>query len=75
MVSDGIFRVEETARTMGSLIPKGTHRLKSAVATFEPQAGMGQSRRVGRFANVSIITAAAMAKVARILDMGRHRSA
>jgi len=75
MVGDGIFRVEETARTMGSLIPKGTHWLKSTVAKFEPQAGMGQNRRVGRFATISIITAAAMAKAARILDMGSHRSA
>lgn len=37
MVGGGIFRAEETVRTMGSLIPKGVHWLKSAVAAFEPE--------------------------------------
>lgn len=37
MVGGGIFEPTETARTMGSLIPKGVHWLKSAVAAFEPQ--------------------------------------
>ncbi|WGW03099.1 bifunctional protein tyrosine phosphatase family protein/NAD(P)/FAD-dependent oxidoreductase [Tropicibacter oceani] len=37
MVGGGIFEAESTARTMGSLIPKGVHWLKSAVAAFEPQ--------------------------------------
>ena len=36
MVGGGIFTAEETVRTMGSLIPKGVHWLKSAVAAFEP---------------------------------------
>jgi sulfide:quinone oxidoreductase len=36
MVGAGIFKPEETARTMGSLIPKGVHWIKSAVAAFEP---------------------------------------
>jgi sulfide:quinone oxidoreductase len=36
MVGGGIFEPEETARTMGSLIPKGVHWIKSAVAAFEP---------------------------------------
>ena len=36
MVGAGIFTAEETARTMGSLIPKGVHWIKSAVAAFEP---------------------------------------
>lgn len=36
MVGGGIFDAQTTARTMGSLIPKGVHWLKSAVAAFEP---------------------------------------
>ena len=38
MVGGGIFTPEQTAKTMGSLIPKGVHWIKSAVASFEPQA-------------------------------------
>ena len=38
MVGGGIFTAEQTAKTMGSLIPKGVHWIKSAVAAFEPQA-------------------------------------
>jgi sulfide:quinone oxidoreductase len=37
MVGGGIFEAQETVRTMGSLIPKGVHWLKSAVAAFEPK--------------------------------------
>ena len=37
MVGGGIFDAEDTVRTMGSLIPKGVHWLKSAVAAFEPE--------------------------------------
>ena len=37
MVGGGIFDADETVRTMGSLIPKGVHWLKSAVAAFEPE--------------------------------------
>ncbi|MBZ8117747.1 TIGR01244 family phosphatase [Roseovarius sp. LXJ103] len=37
MVGGGIFNAEQTARTMGSLIPKGVHWIKSAVAAFEPE--------------------------------------
>tara|TARA_R110002126_G_scaffold70082_3_gene176652 strand:+ start:1881 stop:3554 length:1674 start_codon:yes stop_codon:yes gene_type:complete len=37
MVGGGIFEAEQTSRTMGSLIPKGVHWIKSAVAAFEPQ--------------------------------------
>ncbi len=37
MVGGGIFDAEDTARTMGSLIPKGVHWIKSAVAAFEPE--------------------------------------
>jgi sulfide:quinone oxidoreductase len=37
MVGGGIFEAGTTARTMGSLIPKGVHWIKSAVAAFEPQ--------------------------------------
>lgn len=37
MVGGGIFKPAQTAKTMGSLIPKGVHWLKSAVAAFEPQ--------------------------------------
>ncbi|MFZ7089736.1 TIGR01244 family sulfur transferase [Primorskyibacter sp. 2E233] len=37
MVGGGIFEAESTVRTMGSLIPKGVHWIKSAVAAFEPQ--------------------------------------
>jgi len=36
MVGGGIFEPAETARTMGSLIPRGVHWIKSAVAAFEP---------------------------------------
>ncbi len=37
MVGGGIFEAKDTVRTMGSLIPKGVHWLKSAVAAFEPK--------------------------------------
>jgi len=36
MVGGGIFDPEDTARTMGSLIPKGVAWIKAAVAAFEP---------------------------------------
>ncbi|WP_372675311.1 TIGR01244 family sulfur transferase [Aquicoccus sp.] len=36
MVGAGIFEPAETAKTMGSLIPRGVHWIKSAVAAFEP---------------------------------------
>ncbi|MDG4650563.1 TIGR01244 family sulfur transferase [Roseibacterium sp. SDUM158017] len=37
MVGGGIFEAASTARTMGSLIPRGMHWIKSAVAAFEPK--------------------------------------
>jgi sulfide:quinone oxidoreductase len=37
MVGGGIFEPQETARTMASLIPRGVHWIKAAVAAFEPQ--------------------------------------
>ncbi|SEP96928.1 bifunctional protein tyrosine phosphatase family protein/NAD(P)/FAD-dependent oxidoreductase [Thalassovita taeanensis] len=37
MVGAGIFDAQTTAKTMGSLIPKGVHWIKSAVAAFEPK--------------------------------------
>ena len=37
MVGGGIFEARETARTMGSLIPRGVHWIKAAVAAFEPE--------------------------------------
>jgi sulfide:quinone oxidoreductase len=37
MVGGGIFEAPETAKTMGSLIPRGVHWIKSAVAAFEPK--------------------------------------
>ena len=37
MVGGGIFDAASTAKTMGSLIPKGVHWIKSAVAAFEPK--------------------------------------
>ncbi|HMB13240.1 MAG TPA: TIGR01244 family sulfur transferase [Roseovarius sp.] len=37
MVGGGIFAPAETAKTMGSLIPRGVHWIKSAVAAFEPK--------------------------------------
>lgn len=37
MVGGGIFDAQTTAKTMGSLIPKGVHWIKSAVAAFEPK--------------------------------------
>jgi sulfide:quinone oxidoreductase len=36
MVGGGTFDAQSTACTMGSLIPKGVHWIKSAVAAFEP---------------------------------------
>lgn len=36
MVGGGIFEARDTARTMGSLIPRGIHWIKAAVAAFEP---------------------------------------
>lgn len=38
MVGGGIFEASKTARTMGSLIHKGVHWVRSAVAAFEPKA-------------------------------------
>ncbi|KLN59103.1 NAD(FAD)-dependent dehydrogenase [Kiloniella spongiae] len=37
MVGGGIFDAHETAKTMGSLIPKGVQWIKAAVAAFEPK--------------------------------------
>jgi sulfide:quinone oxidoreductase len=37
MVGGGIFDAQDTAKTMGSLIPQGVHWIKSAVAAFEPE--------------------------------------
>ncbi|NBT32658.1 MAG: TIGR01244 family phosphatase, partial [Rhodobacteraceae bacterium] len=37
LVGAGVFHAEDTAKTMGSLIPKGVHWIKSAVAAFEPK--------------------------------------
>lgn len=37
MVGGGIFDASTTAKTMGSLIPKDVHWIKSAVAAFEPE--------------------------------------
>lgn len=37
MVGGGVFDAQTTAKTMGSLIPKGVHWVKAAVAAFEPQ--------------------------------------
>lgn len=37
MVGGGIFSPEKTAKTMGSLIPRGVKWIKAAVAAFEPQ--------------------------------------
>ncbi|SEK76718.1 sulfide:quinone oxidoreductase [Roseivivax marinus] len=36
MVGGGIFEASDTAKTMGSLIPRGVHWIKAAVAAFEP---------------------------------------
>jgi sulfide:quinone oxidoreductase len=37
MVGAGVFEAQETAKTMGSLIPKGVKWIKAGVAAFEPQ--------------------------------------
>ncbi len=37
MVGGGVFDAQQTAKTMGSLIPKGVHWIKAAVAAFEPK--------------------------------------
>jgi sulfide:quinone oxidoreductase len=37
MVGGGIFEAQETAKTMGSLIPSGVTWIKAAVAAFEPK--------------------------------------
>ncbi|WP_412507955.1 TIGR01244 family sulfur transferase [Roseovarius sp. SYSU LYC5161] len=36
MVGGGVFEPEDTAKTMGSLIPRGVRWIKTAVAAFEP---------------------------------------
>jgi sulfide:quinone oxidoreductase len=36
LVGAGVFEPEQTARTMASLIPRGVHWIKAAVAAFEP---------------------------------------
>jgi len=36
MVGGGVFEADETVRTMASLIPRGAHWIKAAVAAFEP---------------------------------------
>ena len=36
MVGGGVFKAAQTAKTMGSLIPKGVTWIKAAVAAFEP---------------------------------------
>ncbi|MGI3165425.1 TIGR01244 family sulfur transferase [Pseudooceanicola sp. 200-1SW] len=38
MVGGGIFEPQKTARTMGSVIPRGVTWIKAAVAAFEPDA-------------------------------------
>jgi sulfide:quinone oxidoreductase len=37
MVGGGVFDAPRTAKTMGSLIPRGVHWIKAAVAAFEPK--------------------------------------
>ncbi|MBA5779449.1 TIGR01244 family phosphatase [Stappia sp. F7233] len=37
MVGGGVFEAQDTAKTMGSLIPKDVHWIKAAVAAFEPK--------------------------------------
>ena len=37
MVGGGVFEASHTAKTMGSLIPRGVKWIKSAVAAFEPE--------------------------------------
>lgn len=37
LVGGGVFDAQTTARTMASLIPRGVHWLKAAVAAFEPE--------------------------------------
>ena len=37
LVGCGVFDAPQTARTMGSTIPRGVHWIKSAVAAFEPE--------------------------------------
>ena len=37
MVGGGVFKAEDTAKTMGSLIPSGVKWIKAAVAAFEPE--------------------------------------
>ena len=37
MVGAGIFNASTTARTMASVLPRGVHWIKSAVAAFEPE--------------------------------------
>lgn len=37
LVGCGVFNAPQTARTMGTTIPRGVHWIKSAVAAFEPE--------------------------------------
>jgi sulfide:quinone oxidoreductase len=50
LVGAGVFDAEETVRTMASVIPKGVHWLKAAVAAFEPDQNLVEldgGRRIG----------------------------
>lgn len=40
LVGSGIFNAQQTVRTMASVVPKGVHWLKAAVAAFEPDQNL-----------------------------------
>lgn len=56
MVGGGIFQPEETAKTMGSLVPAGVRWIKAAVAAFEPDqnAVILDGCRVVRYAQLVV---------------------
>ncbi|RLJ40886.1 sulfide:quinone oxidoreductase [Litoreibacter meonggei] len=56
MVGGGIFDAPDTAKTMGSLIPRGVHWIKAAVAAFEPHdnAVVLDGCRVVRYARLIV---------------------
>jgi sulfide:quinone oxidoreductase len=50
LVGGGVFESNQTVRTMASVIPRGTHWLKAAVAAFLPernQVELDGGRRIG----------------------------
>jgi sulfide:quinone oxidoreductase len=56
LVGGGVFRAPDTARTMGSVLPRGVHWIKAAVVAFEPenQAVVLEGCRVVRYGRLIV---------------------